>query len=430
MPQTKRGPSKVPAAEREKRPLHQYEHTGKQRTNNPPVGLVDAKSDPVEGKKTYAYDPHLDPTLVWAGKAERTSFEVPTVSLHVHERIDPRSIIEAVRKKNGSDYEQLSLFNSKTENPPLREAIEFYKHAHNWTNRVVAGDSALVMNSMIEKEGMAGQVQMIYFDPPYGIKYGSNFQPFVNKREVKDGKDEDLTAEPEQVRAFRDTWELGLHSYLSCLRDRLFLAQESLSESGSIFVQISDENVHHVREILDEVFGTQNFCGIIPFKKTSGQSSTLLANIFDFAVWYAKNREQTKFRMLYERKEPREQIGIFYDHVELANGTRRRMTTEEVETLTVPEGAKVFQGSVLYSEGATEHGGYPIRLDGDEYVPPPNTHWKTNADGMKRLLASKRVFLLRNLSRHHRRRQYTVTHGFYTFNQKFLLAFLVLLSTF
>ena len=224
----------------------------------------------VEGKKTYAYDPHLDPTLVWAGKAERTSFEIPTVSLHVHERIDPRAIIEAVRKKNGSDYAQLSLFGSKTENPPLREAIEFYKHAHNWSNRFIAGDSLLVMNSLLEKEGMAGQVQMLYFDPPYGIKYGSNFQPFVNKREVKDGKDEDLTAEPEMVKAFRDTWELGLHSYLSYLRDRLMLARELLHESGSVFVQISDENVHHVREILDEVFGVKNYCALITYRKTGG----------------------------------------------------------------------------------------------------------------------------------------------------------------
>ncbi len=192
-----------------KRPVEQYDHKAKKRANNPPVGLVDAKSDAAEGKKTYAYDPHLDPTLAWAGKAERTSFAIPTVSLHVHERIDPRSIVEAVRKKNGRDYEQMSLFSSKAENPPLREAIEFYKHAHNWSNRLVAGDSLLVMNSLLEKEGMAGQVQMIYFDPPYGITYGSNFQPFVNKRDVKDGKDEDLTAKPEMVKAFRDTWLKG-----------------------------------------------------------------------------------------------------------------------------------------------------------------------------------------------------------------------------
>lgn len=268
-----------------KRPVEQYEHKGKKRANNPPVGLVDAKTDVVEGKKTYAYDPHLDPALQWAGKAERTSIEIPTVSLHVHERIDPRAIIEAVRKKNGRDYAQLSLFGSQKENPPLREAIEFYKHAHNWSNRFVAGDSLLVMNSLLEKEGLGGQVQMVYFDPPYGIKYGSNFQPFVNKRDVKDGKDEDLTAEPEMVKAFRDTWELGLHSYLSYLRDRLLVARELLNEAGSIFVQISDENAHHVREILDEVFGATSFVAEIAFKKTGYQASGLLPSNYDYRVF-------------------------------------------------------------------------------------------------------------------------------------------------
>ena len=289
-----------------KKPIEQYEHKGKERKNNPPVGLVDAKSDAADARKTYAYDPHLDPTLVWAGKKEGASFEVPTVSLHVHERIDPRSIIEAVRKKNGSNYEQLSLFSSKDENPPLREAIEFYKHAHNWSNRLVAGDSLLVMNSLIEKEGMAGQVQMIYFDPPYGITYGSNFQPFVNKREVKDGKDEDLTAEPEVVKAFRDTWELGIHSYLGFLRDRLLLARELLHESGSVFVQISDENVHHVREIMDEVFGRAHHVVEILVKKKGSQKSSLVDPVNDYLLWYSKTPREIggiKFRALYSQRE-------------------------------------------------------------------------------------------------------------------------------
>jgi len=193
-----------------KRPIETYEHLDKKRVNNPPAGLVSESTDPDVGEKTtYAYDPHLDPQLQWAGKAEHTSFEVPKVSLHVHERIDPRTIIEAVRRGNGEEDRQITLFDMQEQNPPLREAIEFYKHAHGWSNRLVAGDSLLVMNSLLEKEGLAGKVQMIYIDPPYGIKYGSNFQPFVNKRDVKDGKDEDLTAEPEQIRAFRDTWELG-----------------------------------------------------------------------------------------------------------------------------------------------------------------------------------------------------------------------------
>src|SRR4051812_13385548 len=200
MPRGKRtmpGPAKesrrsLPA----KKPIEQYDHKGATRLNNPPVGLVTPETDKDGARKQYQYDPHLDPQLQWAGKAERTSFEVPTVSLHVHERIDPRTIIEAVRKKE--EELQPSLF-EKAE-LPLRQAIEFYKHRQNWTNRMIAGDSLLVMNSLLVKEGMAGQVQMIYFDPPYGIKYGSNFQPFVNRRDVKDGKDEDLTQEPETLK--------------------------------------------------------------------------------------------------------------------------------------------------------------------------------------------------------------------------------------
>ena len=177
--------------------IEQYEHSNKKRANNPPVGLVTPKSDPDTGeKKTYEYDPHLDPQLQWAGKAEHTSFEVPTVSLHVHERIDPKTIIDTVTKEKTGPA-QMSLF--KTEQKPLREAIDFYKHKEGWSNRLIAGDSLLVMNSLLEKEGMAGKVQMVYFDPPYGIKYGSNFQPFVNKRDVKKGKDEDLSAEPDML---------------------------------------------------------------------------------------------------------------------------------------------------------------------------------------------------------------------------------------
>ncbi|HAH08435.1 MAG TPA: site-specific DNA-methyltransferase, partial [Elusimicrobia bacterium] len=170
-------------AEPHKKPIEQYDHKGKTRANNPPVGLVTAVTEKEAGKKTYAFDPHLDPRLEWAGKMEHTSFEVPTVPLHVHERIDPKTIMEAVRKRNGDGFSQmqLPLFESPRENPPLREALDFYKHSHNWSNRLIAGDSLLVMNSLIEKEGLAGQVQMVYIDPPYGIKYGSNFQPFVNK---------------------------------------------------------------------------------------------------------------------------------------------------------------------------------------------------------------------------------------------------------
>ena len=264
----------MPPRRPQKRPIESYQHLDQERLNNPPVGLVTPETDKDVGKKTYEYDPHLDPQLQWAGKAEHTSFEVPTVSLHVHERIDPRTIIEATRKRNGNGNQQTSLFEAPEENPPVRDAIEFYKHRHNWSNRLIAGDNLLVMNSLLEKEGMAGKVQMIYIDPPYGIRYGSNFQPFVNNRTVRDGRDEDLTQEPETIRAFRDTWELGIHSYLSYLRDRLLVASDLLNETGSCFVQIGDDNSHLVRGMMDEIFGVNNFVSQIAFLKTAGKGSS------------------------------------------------------------------------------------------------------------------------------------------------------------
>ena len=374
------------------KPIEQYEHKGKKRANNPPVGLVDAKSDAVEGKKTYAYDPHLDPSLQWAGKAERTSFEIPTVSLHVHERIDPRSIIEAVRKKNGKDFEQLSLFNSRGENPPLREAIEFYRHAHNWSNRFIAGDSLLVMNSLLEKEGLAGQVQMVYFDPPYGITYGSNFQAFVNKRDVKE-KDEDLTAEPEMVKAFRDTWELGLHSYLSYLRDRLLLARELLHDSGSVFVQISDSNVHHVREICDEVFGARNFFVSIFVRKKGSQRGNEIRPVNDYLLWYCKDRNSAKRRFLYSSKLEAEDLADEFEYVELADGTRQRSSAFEPNELRklIEKGAKLYIPEPLTAGGEFRTQLYPVSYDGRVFRPPANNCWKFNEEGMKRIIAARRI---------------------------------------
>lgn len=379
---------------KQKKPIEQYEHRDKQRVNNPPVGLVSAETDPDGAKKTYAYDPHLDPQLQWAGKTERTSFEIPTVSLHVHERIDPRSIIETVRKKNGSNYEQMSLFNATTENPPLRDAIEFYKHRHNWSNRLIAGDSLLVMNSLLEKEGLGGQVQMVYFDPPYGIKYGSNFQPFVNKRDVKDGKDEDLTAEPEMIKAFRDTWELGIHSYLTYLRDRLLLARELLAESGSVFVQISDSNVHHVREILDEVFGERNFVSQISYSTAGSFTSDLLSRAGDYVLWYAKDKASIKYRELYQFKtSPIGDDDSKYDQIELRDGTRRAMTQEEKRgTVAIPKGSRVFRFDTIVSQGFRQNTTADFEFEGKTYHPGPSNNWKaTIPDGMNRLNKARRI---------------------------------------
>ena len=324
-----------------------YRH-GETRVNNPEVGMVHADTDPDGEKSKWAYDPHLDPvlnfdtarasieTLIddalasddparmkdalmelkrlqqpylnWTGKAEKTSFEVDTVSLHVHERVDPATILaNAAKRLKGQDaasqWRQADLFAAPFENLPLRQALDFYSHEKGWSNRLVAGDSLLVMNSLLTKESMAGKVQMIYIDPPYGIKYGSNFQPFTNKRDVKDRNDVDLTQEPEMIKAFRDTWELGIHSYLTYLRDRLMLSRELLSESGSVFVQISDENLHHVTELMGEVFGADNFISLITFAKTSSATSGTLASTSDYLVWFAKDRSQMKYRQVYNMKE-------------------------------------------------------------------------------------------------------------------------------
>jgi very-short-patch-repair endonuclease/DNA modification methylase len=376
-----------------KRPIESYEHRDKERINNPPVGLVTPDTDPDAGqkKKRYAYDPHLDPQLQWAGKAEHTSFEVPTVSLHVHERIDPRTIIEAVRKRNGNGQPVLPGLFEDERKEPLRQAVEFYQHKHGWSNRLIAGDSLLVMNSLLEKEGMAGKVQMIYIDPPYGIKYGSNFQPFVNKRDVKDGKDEDLTAEPEQIRAFRDTWELGIHSYLTYLRNRLLLARELLHESGSIFVQISDENVHHVRELMDEVFGVGNFCSVIAFVKTTSQTAELLASISDYLLWYAKDRPKVKYRQLFVERDRREAIQKTYQKLEMADGTIRNLRAEELENPElIPSDTRVLSFGDLVSQSGSESTRQPFDFGGKRFVPRAGG-WKTNRDGLARLAAAGRL---------------------------------------
>ncbi|KAB2878978.1 site-specific DNA-methyltransferase [bacterium] len=379
-----------------KKPIEQYEHKDKQRVNNPPVGLVTPDTDPDvkqgQPKKTYQYDPHLDPQLVWAGKAEHTSFEIPTVSLHVHERIDPRSIIEAVRNKNGSNYEQMSLFSSKDENPPLRDAIDFYKHRHNWSNRLIAGDSLLVMNSLLEKEGLGGQVQMIYFDPPYGIKYGSNFMPFVNKKNVEDGKDEDLTAEPEMIKAFRDTWELGIHSYLTYLRDRFLLARNMLDESGSIFVQINDNNLHLVKAVMDEIFGYDNCVNIIPFKKRASFLSRFgkgLFELFDYIIWFAKDIEKVKVNPLYVPSNKEEQLrGEFRFYQD--KGEVRNITEADIQNPNL-DLSKVFRTHSASKKSKEPKYTEPIKFEAKTLHPPSGHEWKANPQGMKRLAELNRL---------------------------------------
>ena len=382
-----------PLKTEDKKQIEQYSHNDKKRCNNPPIGLVRAENDPEDQKKTYQYDPHLDPQLQWAGKAEHTSFDVPTVSLHVHERIDPYTIINAVKKRNGAGERQVSLFEYAGENPPIREAIEFYKHKHNWSNRLIAGDSLLVMNSLLAKEGMAGKVQMIYIDPPYGIKYGSNFQPFVNKRDVMDGKDEDLTQEPEMIKAFRDTWELGIHSYLTYLRDRLLLARELLNESGSVFVQISDENLHHVREIMDEVFGIENFCVVICYRRLGIMIGAELKSSAHYLVWYAKNKKFQKFHKVFEKQVAGIGTGDHFTQLEhQKTGEHRPMTKDERNNPnTISDMWKPYQLVSLQTYGVGSLAKFPIDFENKQYAPGPNKAWRTGKEGIQKLLENHRI---------------------------------------
>ena len=385
-----------------KKDIQSYAHRDKQRTNNPPVGLVTPDTDKDAGKKTYAHDPHIDPELSWAGKTEHTSFQVPTVSLHVHERIDPRTIVEAVRRRNGDSSSQHSLFEDPKENPPIRQAIDFYRHRHDWTNRLIAGDSLLVMNSLLEKEGQGGKVQMVYMDPPYGIRYGSNFQPFVGNPDVGD-TDADLAREPETIRAFRDTWELGIHSYLTYLRDRFLLVRELLHKSGSCFVQIGKENVHRVGMIADEVFGAGNRMATISYAATSGTSTKTLPETANYLLWYARDRQHVKYRQLYEPLTRPEVVEHFasYAMVELPDGTCRNLTVRERYNPSkyLPEGARLCKRVALDSQGVSKTGrSDPYEWKGREYRCAPNRQWSVSQEGMDRLAELNRLEAVRSLA--------------------------------
>jgi len=369
-----------------------YDHHDKKRANNPTIGM--SRYDRVAEESThYAHDPHIDPSLDWAGKAEGMSFDVPATSIHIHESIKPSKILRSV-ESIGNEYEsmEMDLFGED----PLekrrrhRDALEFYKHGVDWTNRLIAGDSLVIMNSLLEKEGMAGQVQMCYIDPPYGIKYGSNFQPFINNKDVKDKKDSDLTQEPEMITAFRDTWELGIHSYLTYLRNRLLLARELLDDTGSIFIQISDENVHHVKELCDEIFGGENYLNIIPFVKTSGVTTKFLASRVDFLIWYAKQKEQCKYHTLYLPKSYEEGTANTYTWLSLPDGTHRGMTKDEKQNISlIPYGAKIYKADNITSQGNPI---FPFEYMGKVY----QQAWKTNEAGMSALAKNNRLHVAAN----------------------------------
>ena len=324
------------------------------------------------------------PWLEWAGKRERPGFAVDPVALHEHERVSTKAIIAAAMRQDV----QRSLF----ADPELehRERVKFYQHDIAWANRLILGDSLLVMSSLLQYENMAGKVQMIYIDPPYGIKFASNFQPEVGKRDVKD-KESDLTREPEMVRAYRDTWHLGVHSYLTYLRDRLRVARELLADSGSIFVQISDENLHRVRQLLDEVFGRDNSVSVITFFKSGSQTSELLPSTVDYILWYARDINYVKRRPVWYPKSEGRSADQVYRFLRLPTGETRTLTSDErEEKVDLPNGSKVYRLAGMTSQSGSETTTFSYELNGQSFSPGKGG-WRTNIQGMNRLCAAEMV---------------------------------------
>ncbi len=337
-----------------------------------------------------------DPWLEWSGKREKPWFEVEPVALHMHERVSTQAILRVLARE---DVERDLFADPQHE---YAQAVQFYQHDVDWANRMILGDSLQVMASLARREDLAGKVQMIYLDPPYGIKFASNFQPQLGQRDVKD-REQDLTREPEMVKAYRDTWTLGIHSYLAYLRDRLAMAKELLADSGSIFVQISDENLHRVRCVMDEVFKPENFVSVITVSKTSGfGDTTTLSSVGDYLLWYAKDKPQLKYRPLFWLKDDDSPFAKDYRAVENpAVGERRAMTSAEFESPSiVPSELKRFGLTATSSQGATPAGTFPIEYHGKTFQLGGDQHWKTSQDGFRRLISANRIHARENSLRY------------------------------
>lgn len=355
------------------------------------------------------------PFLNWAGKAERQQITVPTLPLFVHERHSTQAILETLRSHKARG-QTLDLFGDL--DLDIADRLDAYEHKGPWTNRLILGDSLQVMNSLLEYEGMGGQVSMIYFDPPYGVKFGSNFQPFVRKASVKHGSDDEMIREPEMVKAYRDTWELGLHSYLTYLRDRIVLAKEMLAPTGSIFVQISEENVHHVREVLEELFGSENACPMIAFQKTTGAGSPsggteLPPVVNDYLLWYAKDRKVMQYTEAYREKVRGGPGATQYDFIDI-DGVKRKATDEELAD--PPEGSRFFAHDNITSQSGGSTTQFPVEFEGKTFFPLKGG-WKTNSEGMENLRKEGRLFIVGDTLRYVRYLDdfpYSIINNFWT----------------
>ena len=400
----------------EQKEVQDYRHDNATRKNNPPAGIAAQGKIKETPKQEYAYNPHLppnlrsdpngdadklpellqkaqqraltaeeaktiadalkqhEPWLEWSGKQEAKSFTVDPVALHIHERVSAKAILKVAERQNV----QRELFADPQQD--YNKAVDFYQHDVDWANRLILGDSLTVMSSLAHREDLAGKVQMIYIDPPYGIKFASNFQPTVFQRDVKD-REQDLTREQEQIKAYRDTWTLGVHSYLAYLRDRLIVAKDLLTDSGSIFVQISDENVHRVRSIMDEVFGVENCVSLITYRTTTGMSQkSAPVRVNDYLIWYAKNKETIKFRRLFMESE----IDIKnFNKLEEINGEHRTMTEfERLKPGNIDRNSRAFRTAPVHSKGDGDK--TAREFEGKKWTIPAGS-WRYSLDGFQRL---------------------------------------------
>ena len=341
----------------------------------------------------------LDPQLVWRGKDEQdwTDLVVNAPPLYIQEKVHPKVLIDDLQhqtraRREGAAGGTVDMFGDFNGIPAGADKTDFYAHDQNWTNRMILGDSLQVMASLAEREGLRGKVQCVYLDPPYGIKFNSNFQWSTTSRDVRDGNRDHISREPEQVKAFRDTWREGINSYLTYLRDRLTVARDLLTESGSIFVQIGDENAHRVRSLMDEVFGVDNWVSTITLKKTAGQDERLINNVADYILWFARNKQSIKYRDLFSVRELSFQDLGQYGRIELANGARRGLSLEDFDVSgRLSVAGRPFQQIVATSSGHGGNTSYPISFEGRQHLPTANRHWSSHAPGMERLVRANRL---------------------------------------
>jgi len=363
----------------------------------------------------YPRNTDLDPQLVWRGKDEQdwSDLVVHAPPLYIQEKVHPKVLIDDLLARTKAaaaeapDF-QTDLFADFNGMPKGADKTEFYQHDQNWSNRMILGDSLQVMASLAEREGLRGKVQCIYLDPPYGIKFNSNFQWSTTSREVKDGNADHITREPEQVKAFRDTWCDGIHSYLTYLRDRLTVARDLLTQSGSIFVQIGDENVHRVRAVMDEVFGEENFVALISFTKTTSATNDYLSGVADYVAWFCKSKEACKYQQIYREKTAGGDGAAHYNSVVFADGTKRAATSEE-RAGRLASDATLFTADQLQSAGMGREKGegaaswFKVECEGRFFTPTLQTRWKTNEPGMARLRYAQRLLPQRNALRYLRK---------------------------